>query len=56
MVKIKMKSDGSKKIKNGAGHAWIGHGFGCTPTQSNVQLLPKNMNKPFIKRFLEWWK
>lgn len=20
------------------------------------QTLPKNMNKPFIKRFLEWWK
>lgn len=20
------------------------------------QILPKNINKPFIQRFLEWWK
>lgn len=29
--------------------------WGCTPPQSQVQLLPKNMNKPFIKRFIEWF-
>lgn len=21
-----------------------------------VMLLPENMNKPFIKRFIDWWK
>lgn len=49
-----MKSDGSKKIKNGAGNSWIGGGFGCTPPQSNVQLLPEHMNKPLWWRIKEW--
>lgn len=52
-----MKTDGSKSIKNGAGHAWVGSvGLGCTPPKSRVPLLPRNMNKSFIKRFIDWWK
>jgi hypothetical protein len=51
-----MKTPGSKRLKCESGGEWSSGIGGITPPQSRVQLLPKNINKPFIKRLLEWLK
>jgi hypothetical protein len=50
-----MKSDGSKQLKHDSARAWAGTSGGNTPPFNKKSALPKNMNKPFIKRFIEWW-
>lgn len=50
-----MKSDGSKQLKHDALRKWANKVGGSTPPYNKHAALPKNMNKPFIKRFIEWW-
>lgn len=51
-----MKSDGSKKINNGAGHAYVGgrSHFGTTPIKSKVILVPDTSNLSFLQRLKKW--
>lgn len=50
-----MKSDGSKRIKNDNVQGY-GTVLGPNKPQFNkVAALPKNMNKPFLKRLVEWF-
>lgn len=51
-----MKADGTKRMKHGAGHAWLGSGTGSTPPQSRVKLLPDKYHLSFWTRFKEWWQ
>lgn len=49
-----MKSEGSKHLKYDSAPSWAGISGGNTPTFNKKAALPKSMNKPFLKRLVEW--
>lgn len=50
-----MKTNGSKRIKHDSVPGY-GGGIGSSKPQFNKEAaLPKNMNKPFLKRLVEWF-